>query len=203
MKVALFQEVCQLGLVTFEVKLPLLCCHILYNCAISTLVLENTGENSTFVHSAVAIANHYNFRFLHSTRYPSRWVGTGRLEWEVYLTRLHMTSTGNWTPDFLILSPVPYPLGHMRPYLFPQILFLILSHVSVEWSCCEDFSSSVGQQIVDDPHYKFLEIPSLVQGNTYYVRVRAWNIKGFGDASPVLSAVPSSKSQCKLTWQGF
>ena len=30
-------------------------------------------------------------------------------------TLLHITSTGNQTPDLLILSPTPYPLGHMLP----------------------------------------------------------------------------------------
>ena len=33
----------------------------------------------------------------------------------MYLTIPHMVSTGNLNPDFLILSPTPYPLGHMLP----------------------------------------------------------------------------------------
>ena len=43
------------------------------------------------------------------------WVTWGSMEWEVCPTFLHMTSSGNWTPDILILSPTPYPLGHMLP----------------------------------------------------------------------------------------
>ena len=43
------------------------------------------------------------------------WVDRGSVEYEIYPTLLHMASTGNWTPDFLILSPTPYPLGHMLP----------------------------------------------------------------------------------------
>ena len=35
------------------------------------------------------------------------------VEYEVYPTLLHMENTGNRTPDILILSPTPHPLGHM------------------------------------------------------------------------------------------
>ena len=43
------------------------------------------------------------------------WVGRGTMEWEVCPTLLHMTTSGNWTPDLLILHPAPYPLDHMLP----------------------------------------------------------------------------------------
>ena len=39
------------------------------------------------------------------------WVDRGSVEYEVCPTLLHMASTGNRTPDLLILSPTPYPLG--------------------------------------------------------------------------------------------
>ena len=39
-------------------------------------------------------------------------MGQGSVEYEVCPTLLHMASSGNWTPD-LILSPTPYPLGHV------------------------------------------------------------------------------------------
>ena len=35
--------------------------------------------------------------------------------YEVCRTLLHMTSAGNWTPDLLILSQMPYPLSHVFP----------------------------------------------------------------------------------------
>ena len=41
------------------------------------------------------------------------WVDQVSVEIEVCPTLLHMASTGNRTPDLLILSPMPYPLGHM------------------------------------------------------------------------------------------
>ena len=43
------------------------------------------------------------------------WVGRGRGKCEVYLTLLHMPMSGNWTPDCLILHPMPYPLRHTIP----------------------------------------------------------------------------------------
>ena len=43
------------------------------------------------------------------------WVGQDSVEYEVCPTLLHMASTGSRTPDLLILSPMPYPLGHMLP----------------------------------------------------------------------------------------
>ena len=43
------------------------------------------------------------------------WVDRGSVEYEVCPTLLHMANTGNRTPDLLILSPTPYPLGHMLP----------------------------------------------------------------------------------------
>ena len=46
---------------------------------------------------------------------PYGWVDRGSVEYEVCLTLLHMTSTGNRTPDLLILNPTPYPFGYMLP----------------------------------------------------------------------------------------
>ena len=43
------------------------------------------------------------------------WVDRGSVEYEVCPTLLHVASTGKRTPDLLILSPMPYPLGHMLP----------------------------------------------------------------------------------------
>ena len=43
------------------------------------------------------------------------WVDRGSVEYEVCPTLLHLASIENRTPDPLILSPSPYPLGHMLP----------------------------------------------------------------------------------------
>ena len=43
------------------------------------------------------------------------WVDQGSVEYEAYPSPLHMANTGNRTPDLLMLSPMPYPRGHMLP----------------------------------------------------------------------------------------
>ena len=43
------------------------------------------------------------------------WVDRA-IEWEVCPTLLHMTNDENRTPGLFILSPMPYPLGHMLPH---------------------------------------------------------------------------------------
>lgn len=67
--------------------------------------------------------------------------------------------------------------------------------ILVEWSCNETFSPLAGEQIVEDIRYNMYEIQGLNQGCVYYVRVRAWNMKGFGPAAPSNPpcAIPSSK----------
>ena len=45
------------------------------------------------------------------------------MEWKVCLTHLHMASSGKWSPDFLILSPTAYPLGHMFLGYYPWVWF--------------------------------------------------------------------------------
>ena len=44
---------------------------VLENVLLVFYSLISSGEDSLFVHFAAATANHYNFGFLHSTRYPS------------------------------------------------------------------------------------------------------------------------------------
>ncbi|ELU07671.1 hypothetical protein CAPTEDRAFT_212818 [Capitella teleta] len=70
----------------------------------------------------------------------------------------------------------------------------VVTRYKVEWSCFEDFSVIAGEQVIDDPRCLQYEIPDLVQGNCYYVRVSAWDVKGFGDPCPScpVSATPSN-----------
>ena len=51
------------------------------------------------------------------------WVDRGSVEYEVCPTLLHMASTGNRTPDLLILSPTPYPLGHVAAIHVCSVVF--------------------------------------------------------------------------------
>lgn len=53
-----------------------------------------------------------------------------------------------------------------------------------------------GEDIVENMRHLEYEICGLVKGNKYYVRVTAWNMKGYGPytMSKPSYAVPSSKS---------
>jgi hypothetical protein len=65
----------------------------------------------------------------------------------------------------------------------------------VQWSFAEDFSAIVGEHIIDDPRCMHFEIQDLLQGSCYYVRVSAWNVKGFSEpcTSNPPCATPSSE----------
>ena len=67
------------------------------------------------------------------------WVDQGSVEYKVCSTLLHMTSTGNRTKDLLILSPMPYPLGHMLPYQQINILIDKNAITKTEKECEENF----------------------------------------------------------------
>ena len=73
--------------------------------------------------------------------------------------------------------------------------------ITVEWSCCEDFSSLEGEHCVEDPLCHAYYITDLTSGKPYFVRVRAWNIKGYSDSavSSPASAVPSSWREIETT----
>ena len=72
------------------------------------------------------------------------WVDQGSVEYEVCSTLPHMASTGNRTTDLLILSPMPYPLGHMLLKLTcfwgSVLMYRGLLVVSIELACTEVFS---------------------------------------------------------------
>lgn len=113
--------------------------------------------------------------------------------------------------DFCSWMPSKRPnlrfLRTMILYVWSDVtMTTVLYLISVEWSCFEDFSPLAGEQIIEDPHYTFYEIPGLTQGSVYYCRVKAWNIKGFGPSaiSSPACAVPSSKSHtgCPLVFLG-
>ena len=79
-------------------------------CRSSLLYVSSlVGEFSTF---SAANAIHNSSIFVPPGTHHC-WVDRSSMKWEVCLTLLHMTSSGNLTPDLLILSPTPYPLGHM------------------------------------------------------------------------------------------
>ena len=60
------------------------------------------------------------------------WVDRGSVEYEVCPTLLHMANIGNRTPDLLILSPTPYPLGHVL-MLCPPFYSNAAQYDSLSW----------------------------------------------------------------------
>ena len=73
-------------------------------------VFISSGENSAFVRSEAAIANHYNSAFfVHQVSTPvgqAQVVWNDKFAWHLY----------TWpAQDLLILSLPPHPLGHMLP----------------------------------------------------------------------------------------
>ena len=80
---------------------------------LSYMVSSPLGENSAHFLQLMPFTF---FQFFGPPGTHHCWVGRGSMEWEVCPTLVHMmTSNRNQTPDFLILSPRPYPFGHMLP----------------------------------------------------------------------------------------
>ena len=48
------------------------------------------------------------------------WVDWGSVEYGVCPILLYMSNTGNRTPDLLILSSTPYPLGHIWSHIWER-----------------------------------------------------------------------------------
>ncbi|XP_022089300.1 uncharacterized protein LOC110978538 isoform X4 [Acanthaster planci] len=55
-----------------------------------------------------------------------------------------------------------------------------VTRYKIEWSCSEDFFPPAGEHILYDVRYPSYRIHGLKQGVKYYVRVSAFNMKGFG-----------------------
>lgn len=67
----------------------------------------------------------------------------------------------------------------------------------MEWSRAQNFRPLAGEMFINDMQNLQLDINGLDKGIPYYVRVLAWNMKGFGRcaASDPPYAMPSSKSR--------
>ncbi|KAL3877491.1 hypothetical protein ACJMK2_035191, partial [Sinanodonta woodiana] len=70
----------------------------------------------------------------------------------------------------------------------------VVTKYKVEWSCHEDFKPIVGEKIVQDVRCLEVEVRGLERGKKYFIRVAAWNMKGYGSftTSSPSYAVPSS-----------
>uniref|UniRef100_A0A3Q3M0Q0 Ankyrin repeat and fibronectin type III domain containing 1a n=1 Tax=Mastacembelus armatus TaxID=205130 RepID=A0A3Q3M0Q0_9TELE len=77
----------------------------------------------------------------------------------------------------------------------PQCLnSTVVTKYRVEWSCLKDFSLLAGEMVLDDLQTLKCTISSLTTGRLYYVRVSAYNMKGWGPPASSLppSAAPSN-----------
>ncbi|XP_070787135.1 ankyrin repeat and fibronectin type-III domain-containing protein 1-like, partial [Enoplosus armatus] len=77
----------------------------------------------------------------------------------------------------------------------PQCLnSTVVTKYRVEWSCLKDFSLLAGEIVLDNLQTLKCIISSLTTGRLYYVRVSAYNMKGWGPPASSLppSAAPSN-----------
>ncbi|XP_047183689.1 ankyrin repeat and fibronectin type-III domain-containing protein 1 isoform X2 [Scophthalmus maximus] len=77
----------------------------------------------------------------------------------------------------------------------PQCLnSAVVTKYRVEWSCLKDFSLLAGEMVLDNLQNLKFTISSLSTGRLYYVRVSAYNMKGWGPHASSLppSAAPSN-----------
>ncbi|XP_067344144.1 ankyrin repeat and fibronectin type-III domain-containing protein 1 isoform X1 [Channa argus] len=73
----------------------------------------------------------------------------------------------------------------------PQCLnSTVVTKYRVEWSCLKDFSLLAGEMVLDDLQTLKCTISGLTTGRLYYVRVSAYNMKGWG--APASSLPPSA-----------
>ncbi|KFP83796.1 Ankyrin repeat and fibronectin type-III domain-containing protein 1, partial [Acanthisitta chloris] len=70
----------------------------------------------------------------------------------------------------------------------------VVTKYKVEWSCSPTFSPPLGEAVIDKLKNLHFTIQGLVSGTAYYVRVSAYNMKGWGppQASVPPFAIPSS-----------
>ncbi|XP_035853733.1 ankyrin repeat and fibronectin type-III domain-containing protein 1-like [Sander lucioperca] len=66
----------------------------------------------------------------------------------------------------------------------------VVTKYRVEWSCLKDFSLLAGEMVLDNLQSLKCTIGSLTTGRLYYVRVSAYNMKGWGP--PACSTPPSA-----------
>ncbi|KAM9425570.1 ankyrin repeat and fibronectin type-III domain-containing protein 1 isoform 2-T3 [Pholidichthys leucotaenia] len=77
----------------------------------------------------------------------------------------------------------------------PQCLnSTVVTKYKVEWSCLKDFSLLAGEMVLDNLQSLKCTISGLTTGRLYYVRVSAYNMKGWGPPTSSLppSAAPSN-----------
>ncbi|XP_068160896.1 ankyrin repeat and fibronectin type-III domain-containing protein 1 [Antennarius striatus] len=70
----------------------------------------------------------------------------------------------------------------------------VVTRYRVEWSCLKDFSLLAGEMVLDNLQTLKCIISGLTTGRLYYVRMWAYNMKGWGPAAP--SQPPAAAPSC-------
>ncbi|KAK5850392.1 hypothetical protein PBY51_001276 [Eleginops maclovinus] len=75
----------------------------------------------------------------------------------------------------------------------------VISKYRVEWSCLQDFSLLAGEMLLENLQSLRATISNLTTGRLYYVRVLAYNMRGWGPpaGSSPPSAAPSNWRECE------
>ncbi|XP_034055481.1 ankyrin repeat and fibronectin type-III domain-containing protein 1-like [Gymnodraco acuticeps] len=75
----------------------------------------------------------------------------------------------------------------------------VITKYRVEWSCLQDFSLLAGEMLLENLSLR-ATISNLTTGRLYYVRVSAYNMRGWGPPAAALppSAAPSSWRECEV-----
>ncbi|XP_033991625.1 ankyrin repeat and fibronectin type-III domain-containing protein 1-like [Trematomus bernacchii] len=74
----------------------------------------------------------------------------------------------------------------------------VITKYRVEWSCLQDFSLLAGEMLLENLSLR-ATISNLTTGRLYYVRVSAYNMRGWGPPAAALppSAAPSNWRECE------
>ena len=84
------------------------------------------------------------------------------VEFKVCPTLLHMSSAGNRTPDPLILSPKPYPVGYMFPVIL-RSLFRLSRFAEVTIRGCEVIYDSCPRAFAGDLWWRRTEFGNIAE----------------------------------------
>ena len=83
------------------------------------------------------------------------------MEWQVHLTLLHESRSGNWTSDLLILSPVPDSFGHTLHKYCTFDLFIYFTSTYSSYNNCI-YSVNSEQCSTDRSYYNYIRQQTLL-----------------------------------------
>ncbi|XP_071814589.1 ankyrin repeat and fibronectin type-III domain-containing protein 1-like isoform X4 [Apostichopus japonicus] len=192
------------------------------NMPMARLLLANGArENSRFlmkdaritklnklINSAERIIKDLTSRIVNSNKIKdanTKDLGKQLMEWEwqlQLLTRMKKGFESARAPDvpvsvqLTVASSTALHVSFQEPH---NVNGASVTRYKIEWTTSEDFQLLSGEHILYDVRNLSYVIQGLIKGTTYYVRVSAFNMKGFGPSqtSSPSCAVPSSWRDCE------